>query len=171
MRRLTSHLLLAALTFTTGVTISHLGRNLFTRPASVGGEIRMPNVPVYRSRVSYCEVHSSILKSVRVQWICGEYRGGDGDNLKYISVGCSSQENRLISPEDARFLGGGSSLKNLRRLAENDAVRDARFPHGYGWEFEDCEPGEERCIAVHSCAECRAAEVSWKRSSLTRARR
>jgi len=73
--------------------------------------------------------------------------------------------------EDAQFYlneSGGSNTWLWWEKAE--AAQKTQFPHGYGWLYQDCESGEERCATVYSCAECRAAEVRWKRNSLKRPR-
>ena len=165
MRRLTFHLVIAALTFAAGVTGSHLAHNFPTHSATVNGETRGAEAFALRSTTGHCEVHGLTLQAVRVQTICGEYRGSDG---AYMSLGCGSHRKRRISREDAPFLIRSGGLKTHRWFADSDAARYARFPHGYGWENQDCDSTGEPCVTVDSCAECRAAEVAWKRNSSKR---
>ena len=160
MRRLTFYLFIASLAFMAGVAGSYLVGGPFTRLATQKPEV---SAPLFAE--GYCELHDSLLKPVLVQRICGEYRGKDGG---YVGWYCDSGESRRISPEDAPFLGRSGSLRRMMWLADNNEVRERRFPHGYGWEYQDCESGAEPCITVKSCAECRAAEVAWKKGVLIR---
>jgi hypothetical protein len=160
MRKLTLYLFIASLAFTAGVASSYLEYVPFTRSTTQKPEV---SAPLFAE--GYCELHGSLLKPVLVQRICGEYHGKDGS---YVRTGCDSGQSRQIAAEDAPFLGRGGSLRRIMWLVDNDGVRERRFPHGYGWEHQDCESGVEPCITVESCEECRAAEVEWKKGVLIR---
>jgi len=160
MRKLTFYLFIASLAFTAGLAGNYLTHGPFMRSTTQKPEV---SAPLFAE--GYCELHGSLLKPVLVQRICGEYRGKDGS---YVGDNCDSPKKRQISPEDAPFLGRGGSLRRMMWLADNSEVREHRFPHGYGWEYQDCESGAEPCIAVESCEECRAAEMAWKKGVLIR---
>ena len=160
MRKLTFNLFIASLAFAAGVAGSHLAHVPFTRSTT-----QKPGVSAPLFAEGYCELHGSLLKPVLVQRICGEYHGKDGS---YVSWECDSGERRQIAPEDAPFLGQFGGMIRMRRLAYNNGVRERRFPHGHGWKYQDCESGAEPCVAVESCAECRSAEVAWKKGVLIR---
>jgi hypothetical protein len=160
MRKLTFYLFIASLAFTSGVASSYLEHVPFMRSTTQKPEV---SAPLFAE--GYCELHGSLLKPVLVQRICGEYHGKDGS---YVGADCDSGESHQIFPEDAPFLGRGGSLRRMMWLVDNNKVREARFPHGYGWEYEDCASGVEPCVTVESCAKCRAAEVVWKKGVLIR---
>ena len=167
MRRLTLHLIVASLTFTTGIICSHLAHDLSLKRASVNVETLTPAVPAPPETERICEVHGSVLKAVRVQMVCGEYEGSYEGGWAQLRVGCSYSERRRMPLADAQFfLRDEGGLNNLMWWKEAEAAREVQFPHGYGWTTEDCESGGEPCAIIHSCAECRAAEVRWKRNTL-----
>jgi hypothetical protein len=158
MRRLTFRLVIASLTFAAGVMGSRLAHSPFAHSAPAG----------------YCEVHGSTLKPARIQLICGEYSGSDGrGGWVYIAPSChlhqyDSPKKHQISQQDALFMERGGSLKFFRWMARNEEAREAQFPHGYGWDYEDCDSGEEQCYTAYVCDECRAAEVAWKKKIIER---
>ena len=167
MRRLTLHLIVASLTFTTGVIGSYQAHNHLSRSASVNTGIHIPAALIPAAPVRACEVHGSILKAERIQRVCGEYRGSVGGGWSHLRVGCNSPKKRRISPEDAQFflnMSGGSNTWPWWK--DYEAAQKTQFPHGYGWMYQDCEAPEARCATIDSCAGCRAAEVLWKRNSL-----
>ena len=95
--RLTFYLAVATLTFTAGVISRYLADNLFARSGSVSREIQMPETPAPDFPARYCEVHGSILKAVRVQRICGEYRGGDGmGGWMHLTIGCIPGSDAIL---------------------------------------------------------------------------
>ena len=153
MRRLTFRLAIAWLAFATGLAGSHLARKLSTHSAPAG----------------YCEVHGAVLKPARVQLICGEYTGSDAmGGWMHIAQSChlhqyDSPKKHLISQQDALFLIRGGTMMDFIWMGHNEDARKVQFPHGYGWDYEDCDSGEEQCYIAYVCDECRAAEVAWKR--------
>ena len=166
MRKTILHLIVALLTFIIGGMVGSLIQKPITNSASINiipESIRLTK-PLETEKV--CEVHGLILKAERIRSICGEFHGRFKGGWAQLDLECNDSQKRRMLPEDAQFiLNEVGGLNTLRWWREYEAAKKNQFPHGYGNGYMECEPNGAQCHTIDVCAECRAAEVRWKRDA------
>lgn len=73
MRKLTKQLIVALSTFVLGLSISYLVQ--LRRDSAIYRAVEIPE---------FCEVHGERLSTVKLEFVCGEFRNNRGDYLKHL---------------------------------------------------------------------------------------
>lgn len=168
MRKLIFHFIVSLCTFTIGVILSSSFAldAVISTTASID-EISNPIELVSLEVGKICEVHGIHLKKQSIQRICGQYkgrtnRGGHGT----LNATCSNSKQKQMSLDDTQFffnLAGG--MNTWLWWEDYGASKKTHFPHGYDWQYEDCDSIASGCKEIEFCPKCRASELTWKRES------
>jgi hypothetical protein len=171
MRKLIFYFIISLCTFTISVLVNSLGENAVI-PVNID-EAHKPVELITDEIEETCEIHRLLLKSERVERICGEFKGSfKNGGWGHLQVPCENSRKRRMPLEDAQFhfnqVGGTNTWMWWK---DYETAKKAQFPHGYDWAYEECKSNGAMCFEIKVCSKCRAAEVTWKRDAVNRSRR